>query len=271
MSVRIRWKYTSRSHGIPLELLKGDFSCLTAFICPMSKILAIDTSSTVCRVGLANNGELIRQCSGDESRRAAQEVLPLIQQLLQAEKLELGDLDVLAVNTGPGSFTGLRIGIGVVQALAYTLKLPIVSIPSMALLAWAGMKQQGLSECLIFEQAREPEVYFAHYVVDRHRGAQLQGNEQIAACADLQITLSSGTSSDLEVPNTHFGLLGAASTTDDVVTRLSQLGIASAPTFATIVPAMEEFCELVAVKFENEGADDELVLPNYVKEQMDYS
>lgn len=230
----------------------------------MPLLLAIDTSGRSCRVGLAREGRLIAQRIGGNTRQAAQEVLPLIKDVLAEQQLELQELDALAVIAGPGSFTGLRIGIGVVQALSYTQSLPVVAISSLALLAWCGMKQQGVFECLVFEEAREPEVYFAHYRCDPDQGTQLQGKEQVGTLEALQIPASFSSSGQLPL---HAGLLGSLSASEAVAGSVAG-GVAAYP---ELVPGLEEFCELATIKFHCKEVSKEPVLPNYVKEQMEYS
>lgn len=231
---------------------------------PMSTILAIDTSGRSCRVGLSDQGQLVSQRVGENTRQAAQEVLPLIKDVMAARKTGFQSLDALAVISGPGSFTGLRIGIGVVQALSFTQSIPVVAISSLALLAWCGMKQQGLSECLVFEQARDPELYFAHYKCDIELGALLQGKEQVGALEELGIPDS--FSSAVLLPGAA-GLLGSASASGSISDRIA----GGVPAFPELRPSLEEFSELASVRFANKEVSDGLVLPNYVKEQMEYS
>jgi tRNA threonylcarbamoyladenosine biosynthesis protein TsaB len=230
----------------------------------MSLLLAIDTSGRNCRVGLADEGRLLVRRIGENSRQAAQEVLPLIKDVMAEGRLELRELDALAVISGPGSFTGLRIGIGVAQALSFTQSIPIVAVSSLALQAWCGMKQQGVLECLVFEEAKEPEFYFAHYRCDPVHGTQLLGKEQVGAMEDLQIPASFTSLSQLPK---HAGLLGSVCAT---VSALGQVA-GGVPAYPELIPGLEEFCELATIKFHHNEVSKEPVLPNYVKEQMEYS
>lgn len=88
-------------------------------------ILIIDTaSSEKVAVGLKIDGQAYKIERKIDQRRA-QVVLPLIDQIIKKHKLELSDLDRIDVNTGPGSFTGLRVGISVANALSFALKIPV--------------------------------------------------------------------------------------------------------------------------------------------------
>lgn len=88
-------------------------------------ILVIDTSdSKNIRVGIKINGKS-KYISSNARVLKAQAVLPLIDKVLKVNNLKLKDINEIKVNTGPGSFTGLRVGISIVNALGFFLKIPI--------------------------------------------------------------------------------------------------------------------------------------------------
>lgn len=91
----------------------------------MDTVLLIDTASNKeIRVGLkiGKKEYIIRQKIG---RNKAQAVLPLIDRVLKKKKLEISEIDSIKVNTGPGSFTGIRVGIAIAKALSFALKIPV--------------------------------------------------------------------------------------------------------------------------------------------------
>ncbi len=91
----------------------------------MNNILLIDFSSNkLIKVGIRINGEeyIIKRKIGG---RKAQMVLPMIDQLLKKHSISLQDIGVVEVNTGPGSFTGIRVGMAIANALAFALKIPV--------------------------------------------------------------------------------------------------------------------------------------------------
>lgn len=91
----------------------------------MKNSIIIDTSSNKSiTVGLKVNGEE-DVISEEIGRDKAQVVLPIIQKLLEKHKLRLIDISSVEVNPGPGSFTGLRVGISIANALSYSLKIPV--------------------------------------------------------------------------------------------------------------------------------------------------
>lgn len=92
----------------------------------MSNILFIDTSSNEkIIVALKNNEQVVNEIISPINKQKAQIVLPLIDELLSKCHTKLTDLTNIEVNPGPGSFTGLRVGIAVANALSYTLKIPV--------------------------------------------------------------------------------------------------------------------------------------------------
>ena len=103
-------------------------------------ILAIETSSNICGISLIENGTLIDSIDKEKSKQHA-EVLPqLYQELKSKTNFSLSNIDALAVSIGPGSFTGLRIGLSFTKGLAFSKNLPIVPISTMMALAYNSRK-----------------------------------------------------------------------------------------------------------------------------------
>ena len=124
-------------------------------------LLAIDTSTRVCALGV-RHGTQTWVDETDLGRTHSQEILPRIEALLNRADVARSALDGIVFGQGPGSFTGLRIGIGVVQGLAYGLGVPVVGISSLACLAQQFLKAEGES-ALVALAARNTEVYFGAY------------------------------------------------------------------------------------------------------------
>jgi len=87
----------------------------------------------------------------------------MVEEVLAAGSMTLKDLDCIAFGCGPGSFTGLRIAVGVVQGLAYGANLPVVPVSTLACLAHGQFRTAGEEECLVAMQARQEEVYWGSY------------------------------------------------------------------------------------------------------------
>ena len=83
------------------------------------KILSVDTSATAASVALSEEGKLIGDTFINTSLTHSQTLIPMVEQLLNNTKTEISDIDAIAVNAGPGSFTGVRIGVAAVKGLAF--------------------------------------------------------------------------------------------------------------------------------------------------------
>ncbi len=155
----------------------------------MPKLLVIDTSAGICGVGLSSSGNW-RQLESLTPRQAAQEVLGLIDSILVQSELTLRELDAIAITTGPGSFTGLRIGIGIVQGLAEAASIPVIPVSNLALCAYGHLTSSSAEGAAVCLSARDGESYFALYESCSQRGVRLQGAEKVISVADQQNVFS---------------------------------------------------------------------------------
>lgn len=229
----------------------------------MKTLLCIDTSQSHTSVGIVA-GNNITTASGEKSRQAAQEVLPLIDKLLLESGCELNDLDGISVVTGPGSFTGLRIGIGAAQGLGAALDKPLLPLSALALNAWAAGNADKHGEWLVAIQARDPEVYFAAYRTHPETGCELLGREQVGDVESLHLPESAGNTD-----HTEWGAVGAAW---QIEPQGALLRAQFEPALTSTVQwGIEDACSLTAIEFDPHALTHTLVLPNYVKEQLDYS
>ncbi|WP_115175333.1 tRNA (adenosine(37)-N6)-threonylcarbamoyltransferase complex dimerization subunit type 1 TsaB, partial [Yersinia ruckeri] len=123
-----------------------------------TRILAIDTATEACSVALWNDGAILAHfelCAREHTQR----ILPLVQ-LLTESGLALSQLDALAFGRGPGSFTGVRIGIGIGQGLALGANLPMIGISTLQTMAQGAFRQIGATRVLAAIDARMGEVYW---------------------------------------------------------------------------------------------------------------
>ena len=95
------------------------------------KILAIDTSSKVCSVAITENDKTIIKLQNDNEKTHSVKLMPMIDEALKSANLTLKDIDLLVGSVGPGSFTGVRIGISTIKAFADVTNLPVVSVTSL--------------------------------------------------------------------------------------------------------------------------------------------
>lgn len=123
------------------------------------KLLALDTSTEYLSLALLLDGALAeRELLAGQSH--SQRILPLLRELLDEAGVGLRDLDGIAFGAGPGSFTGLRIGCGVAQGLAFGVGLPVIGVSTLLSLA---EDAQGASKVIACLDARMGEVYHAVY------------------------------------------------------------------------------------------------------------
>lgn len=101
----------------------------------MSLILCIETGTDICSVGLARDGELVSLRESDEGRDHAKKVGVFVDELLRETGVSPDELDAVAVGMGPGSYTGLRIGVSFAKGLCYGLNIPLVAVGSLDALA----------------------------------------------------------------------------------------------------------------------------------------
>ena len=99
------------------------------------KILAIDTSSSVCSTALLENNNLIDENNLDDGRTHSENLMPLVKELLERNNVNLSEINLIAVSCGPGSFTGIRIGISSVKAMAEVHNIPVAEVTSLETLA----------------------------------------------------------------------------------------------------------------------------------------
>ena len=125
------------------------------------RILAADTSAKTATVALYENGVMVAEYTQNIGLTHSEGFLPLVESLLSATKRELSEIDYFAVTNGPGSFTGLRIGVATVKGLAHAVNKPLVEVSTLDALAENIAHFSGYV-CPILD-ARRQEVYAAVY------------------------------------------------------------------------------------------------------------
>jgi tRNA threonylcarbamoyladenosine biosynthesis protein TsaB len=124
-------------------------------------VLGIDTATLVCSVGLAHRGKVVGEYTLNIKKTHSQRLLPLISQMLEAAGFHTREIQGIAVASGPGSFTGIRIGIATAKGLAQALEVPLVGISTLDILA-AQFIHTDYLVCPILD-ARRQQVYTAFY------------------------------------------------------------------------------------------------------------
>jgi len=130
----------------------------------MPKILNIETATDICSVSFCEDGKVISFQENQEGFTHASTLTILIQKCLAEANTNLESLDAVAVSQGPGSYTGLRIGVSVAKGICYALDKPLIAIDTLQALAWACAEeeQKDAHYCSMID-ARRMEVYSAFY------------------------------------------------------------------------------------------------------------
>ena len=142
-------------------------------------ILALDTSTEACSVAVWLDGSVIERL--EHGRQHSERILAMVQEVLDEAGMALGRMDALAFGRGPGSFTGLRIGAGVAQGLAFGADIPVVPVSSLAALA------QGLDvpRVLAALDARMGQVYWGLCTRDAAGFMRLVSPEYVSAPGEI--------------------------------------------------------------------------------------
>lgn len=124
-------------------------------------LLSLDSSSQAATAAVLRDGELLCEYTQNQMKTHSVKMLPMIEQMLKDMELELSDIDVFACGIGPGSFTGVRIGVATVRGFAKTLGKKVISVSSLEALANNVLCFDGMIFALLW--AREGECYAAVY------------------------------------------------------------------------------------------------------------
>ena len=126
------------------------------------KALAVDTSTATAGIAVVDEKGLLAEFLLKDMKTHSQKLVPMLKELLDSLRLTPADIDVYAAVTGPGSFTGLRIGVTTIKALAYAQKKPVAGVTSLDALANAAVASENTVVCPIMD-ARNNQVYTAIY------------------------------------------------------------------------------------------------------------
>ena len=123
------------------------------------RILSLDTTATVCTAAISDDTKLIAETTVNTGNTHSEMLLPVIENLLKITETDINEIDLFACSTGPGSFTGVRIGVATVKGLAYGKNKPCVSVSTLDALAYNLIGFDGIL-CPVMN-ARRNQVYNA--------------------------------------------------------------------------------------------------------------
>ena len=126
----------------------------------MALILNIETATTVCSVSVAQDGKLLAFKEKDGDYSHAENLTVFIQEIIKEAKIKFAQLDAIAVSKGPGSYTGLRIGVSTAKGLCYSLEKSLIAVNTLEHLSTSISPKEGELICPMID-ARRMEVYCA--------------------------------------------------------------------------------------------------------------
>ena len=138
------------------------------------KILSIDTASNLCTVALLENENCIKEIIVNDARNHSEKIMPIIEQILKETNLTLKDINLIVCDKGPGSFTGIRIGVGTVLAFQDCLNIPCIGISSLEALAY-NVKKDGIICSLI--DAKNSNLYLGLFKLENNEYTQIDNFE----------------------------------------------------------------------------------------------
>ncbi|MGM9738154.1 MAG: tRNA (adenosine(37)-N6)-threonylcarbamoyltransferase complex dimerization subunit type 1 TsaB [Candidatus Cryptobacteroides sp.] len=135
----------------------------------MSKIIYIETSTALCSTALSIDGRIVSERK-DAERRHASLTAPFVKEMLDEQGLKVQDCDAVCVSMGPGSYTGLRVGVSTAKGLCFGAGIPLLAVSSLEVLVWQAaahnLLPEGCKYVVPMIDARRMEVYTAVYAPD---------------------------------------------------------------------------------------------------------
>ena len=150
----------------------------------MATILAIDTSAKSVSCALVRDGQVLGSFYSNTGLTHSQTLLPMVEHLLDVSAVRISEVNALAVNAGPGSFTGVRIGVSAVKGLAFTGNLPCVSVSTLESMAEIVPLDTNTVVCCVMD-ARCQQVYAALFTGDEEGKSVRLTEDEAISIADL--------------------------------------------------------------------------------------
>lgn len=136
----------------------------------MSRIILIETSTSLCSTALAEDGIIVCERISGEPRAHASKTALFVSEMLSDKGLKVSDCDAVAVSKGPGSYTGLRVGVSTAKGLCFGAGIPMISVGTLDTLVWqaldGNMLPEGCRYIIPMIDARRMEVYTGIFTPD---------------------------------------------------------------------------------------------------------
>lgn len=136
------------------------------------KILGIDTSTMAANVAVLEDDKLICEYTINTKKTHSQKLMPMIENMLKLSDIEIKDIDAIGICVGPGSFTGLRIGMATAKAMSHVNNIPLIGVNSLEILG-ANMDLCNKKICSILDAQRN-QVYTCKYIVEENKSKELE-------------------------------------------------------------------------------------------------
>ena len=136
----------------------------------MNRIILIETSTSLCSTALVEDGKVVCERLSTEPRAHASMTAPYVNEMLKERGLGVKDCNAVAVSKGPGSYTGLRVGVSTAKGLCFGAGIPLISVGTLDTLVWQAMDEglvpEGCRYIVPMVDARRMEVYTAIFTPD---------------------------------------------------------------------------------------------------------
>ena len=182
-------------------------------------ILGIDTATSCGGIGLIDDDEIVAEYTFPREETPSAQLVPAIKTLLEKARIDLGGIDGMAVSLGPGSFTGLRVGLSAVKGLALATEKPVAGVPTLDALA-AQLPPTTAQICPLVD-ARKGEVYTALY--------KQGGNGKVEQLTPYQVLSPSRLLEELSLQETVFVGDGVEVFGEFIVARLGDNALFAPP------------------------------------------
>ncbi|MCR4606148.1 MAG: tRNA (adenosine(37)-N6)-threonylcarbamoyltransferase complex dimerization subunit type 1 TsaB [Oscillospiraceae bacterium] len=172
-------------------------------------MLAFESSARPASVALMRDGELIAQYSQYTALTHSRTLLPMAEDMLKNCDVQISDVDIFAVAHGPGSFTGIRIGVSTVKGLAWASGKPCTGVSTLEAMAWNGISHGGYI-CPVMD-ARRSQVYNALF--------EIKNGKPVRLCDDRPVSLDDLANEIKALPSPVFILGDGAAVTSSYLTK----------------------------------------------------
>jgi tRNA threonylcarbamoyladenosine biosynthesis protein TsaB len=126
---------------------------------PRMIILALDTASPVCAVCLTRDGQVLAETSETIGTGHAERLMPMVHEVMDEANVSFGEVDMIAVSIGPGSFTGVRTGLAAAKGFAQALSIPAIGISTLEAIAFEARQSAGNQPLRVVIDAKRGEVH----------------------------------------------------------------------------------------------------------------